>query len=391
MRRWLLLLAVACASAGVFLIAPGLQQHDGAMARLVRAADLARDEDWAAAEQEFSNAIAFDRDNPVIWVGRAHTRDAQSRRSGAHADITQAFQLDPNATPGLVGAILGPFRRNTYAYNYYTEGTEQSGLATRYDGTEGEQAYIDRALLALDRSIALNPRSGDALAYRGLVYAQMDDHDHALANFNRALAVDHDSVFALVYRGASLVSLGRLEEAFADVDRALELDPSYGVAYLYRGSVNLYLERYDDAYQDFDTYVTLFPSDSLGYDWRGYISAIMYDHVAALADYDRAIELYNGDWNYYLHRGDAHYSLAHYDLALADFRRAADMTTDEALPYASLAVVYCALDDDDATDENVELALDIDPSAFLMLSEDVLRGNCGGPTAPPPLPNEALT
>ena len=48
----------------------------------------------------------------------------------------------------------------------------------------------DRALVDLDRAIAINPRDADTYNNRGNVYMDKEDIDRALADFDRAVALD---------------------------------------------------------------------------------------------------------------------------------------------------------------------------------------------------------
>jgi tetratricopeptide (TPR) repeat protein len=98
----------------------------------------------------------------------------------------------------------------------------------RFRRSTGELAG---AIDAADRSVAINPRSIDALILRGELTRSQYGLAAAVPWFNRALELDPDNVTALLERATTFGDLGRMRAMLADSRRVLELSPANPVAY----------------------------------------------------------------------------------------------------------------------------------------------------------------
>lgn len=58
---------------------------------------------WAAAEDDYNHALAFDAARADVYVARAEARTAQGNKGGARSDIDKALTLDPHSADALVG------------------------------------------------------------------------------------------------------------------------------------------------------------------------------------------------------------------------------------------------------------------------------------------------
>ena len=81
---------------------------------------------------------------------------------------------------------------------------------------------------ALDRAIALDPKSAQAWLNRGLARANAGDSAGALADLDRAVRLAPRSARAHYARGRVLRARGDTPRAQAEFDRAAELDPAFG-------------------------------------------------------------------------------------------------------------------------------------------------------------------
>lgn len=93
------------------------------------------------------------------------------------------------------------------------------------------QAYLvagdsERAEDELLRSLALDPRNGDALTLLGNLYMQAGRPDRALPLYERSAEIE-TNVYAVTNAGAALAKLGRIDEAIATFRRATDIDAGY--------------------------------------------------------------------------------------------------------------------------------------------------------------------
>jgi tetratricopeptide (TPR) repeat protein len=93
----------------------------------------------------------------------------------------------------------------------------------------GMPALSERALLSLDRALALRPDSAEAWRRRGSVLVTMARDEEALAAFERALARDPTDASAHAGVGrVHFVLRGEFRQAIAAYERALTLNPKAG-------------------------------------------------------------------------------------------------------------------------------------------------------------------
>jgi adenylate cyclase len=86
------------------------------------------------------------------------------------------------------------------------------------------------AEVELKRAIELNPNSGNAYDYYGLLLSALERYDEALEMQHRAHELD-----PLVHRGidiaTTLLRAGRYDEALRTVNRVLDVDPHFALAH----------------------------------------------------------------------------------------------------------------------------------------------------------------
>ena len=91
---------------------------------------------------------------------------------------------------------------------------------TQYQAHDKEKAIVE-----VDRAIALNPNLPEAHSLRGRLAFLESDLKGAEAEFRKALALDPNSFDALLWLGTLLREQGRLEQAHEELGRAIQLRP----------------------------------------------------------------------------------------------------------------------------------------------------------------------
>ena len=113
----------------------------------------------------------------------------------------------------------------------------------------------DEAAAAVERAVALNPRSVGARFNRALTYSELGDVQGALVELNAAIELRADVAPLFTERGAAYALLGRSAEARADWTRSLALDSTYIWPYFYRALDAITAGQYADAAADLDVVV----------------------------------------------------------------------------------------------------------------------------------------
>jgi len=89
------------------------------------------------------------------------------------------------------------------------------------------QGNIDRAIVAFDQAIVINPKSSLAYLNRGLAWRQKGDGNRALIDLDQAVKLAPNTARGYYNRGLLLRERGDDRRAKADQTRAVDLDPDY--------------------------------------------------------------------------------------------------------------------------------------------------------------------
>ncbi len=125
----------------------------------------------------------------------------------------------------------------------------------------------------------------------GFTYNNQGEYDKAIVAFNKAIELDPDFALAYNNRGWAYIELGQYEQGIADCTKAIELDPGLALAYSNRGWAYIRLGQYEQGIADCTKAIELDPGLALAYSNRGWAYIELEQYEQAIADYDKAIEL----------------------------------------------------------------------------------------------------
>lgn len=147
----------------------------------------------------------------------------------------------------------------------------------------------NRALAALDKALAINPRSGRAFFGRAFVYSLKGDRVKTMQALDQAIEVDPNLAAAYSARSSLFRTVGDYDRAFADADRAVKLLPQSATALINRCQLGAMVGRLDTALADCVAAVKLGPAQPAVLDTRAfaYLKAGRFDD--AIADYDAVL------------------------------------------------------------------------------------------------------
>jgi len=141
-----------------------------------------------------------------------------------------------------------------------------------------------RAIVHLDRAIALNPGYGYTWESRGTAWSNLGDYDRAIADYGRAIELLPGEASALYNRGVALYRLGHIRRAIRDYSRALSLDANLGDTWYNRALAYLKLGDYLHARTDYDRVLELNAEDVSAYRGRALCHYELKDYEHAWAD-----------------------------------------------------------------------------------------------------------
>ena len=119
----------------------------------------------------------------------------------------------------------------------------------------------DEAIKCLDKVLAIDPESTDALGRKAVMLNALDRHDEAIECYDKMLAVDPDNAMVLHIKGITLSNLDRHDEAIECYDKMLAVNPDIADVLYDKGLSLNALERHDEALDCYTKSLAINPDD----------------------------------------------------------------------------------------------------------------------------------
>lgn len=187
-------------------------------------------EDYAAAINEFTEAIKLNPKNDLAYGMRARSYNMNKEFNKADDDINQALKINPKNVfayhaQGYKKAYMNDFDGAIAAYTQLLKIDPNYAVAYRNRGN----AYLrkndnDKAIVDFNQAIKLDPNNAGAYSNRGIVYYNKNDFDKAIADYTQAIRINPNLAEAYHNRGNVYKKLGDTVKANADFNKAKELD-----------------------------------------------------------------------------------------------------------------------------------------------------------------------
>ena len=132
----------------------------------------------------------------------------------------------------------------------------------------GRDKQLNDALKQLNKEIAQNPKSVEALTARAEVYELMQKFAEAVADLNKVIAIDKDKANAYQHRGLIQFKSGNIKESIADFDAYIERVPKAKISHWQRGISYYYAGQYDNGIKQFEGYQDFDSNDVENAVWR---------------------------------------------------------------------------------------------------------------------------
>ncbi|HOR50973.1 MAG TPA: tetratricopeptide repeat protein [Candidatus Hydrogenedentes bacterium] len=153
----------------------------------------------------------------------------------------------------------------------------------------------NEALSCLEKSLALNPASGEAMLQAGYIYASKGEHERAVALYLKALEIKPHSRYLLNNLGYEHYLRKEYDRACDYYRRALEVSPRYTLAYNNLGNALLKLGNYEEALVNYDRALAIDPKDPFAECNRGNLFLETERYQEAAAAYRMALAADSGN------------------------------------------------------------------------------------------------
>jgi tetratricopeptide (TPR) repeat protein len=181
--------------------------------------------------------------------------------------------------------------------NYTTEkiSTAKEKMEMMKSGTEWEMARqsflagdLDKALKAVDRSIAMNPQVAKSQVLRGRIMFEKGDMEHALESLQKAQAIDPNLADARYFAGLAYERLSQKEKALEQYQKAAELEPSNAQYTTVSAEMLIDLDRLDEAREFLESRSGTFEHNAAVRQVLGHIALMKNDPKTAVTLFDEA-------------------------------------------------------------------------------------------------------
>jgi serine/threonine protein kinase/Flp pilus assembly protein TadD len=227
----------------------------------------------------------------------------------------------------------------------------------KYQATR-ESAWIERAIVATDRALVLDPLQAQARISLGIIYHGTGKIDRAIEEFQRAIELQPLSDDAYRWLGRCFKRKGDVEEALSRFEKAIEIRPRYWDNYYQLGVCYYTFGRYRDAAEQFRRVVTIQPDNYRGYDNLGAIYCLLGSYEDAIAMHRRAIEI-NPDGVSYANLGTAYFFIGRYEDAIAAYNTALELNPQDEVIHLNLGDAYLGVGRSEEAEAQFERAMQL--------------------------------
>lgn len=327
---------------------------------LERGAQAIEQEDWAAAREAFTEAIATNPADPRGYIGRGQALANLDLPQDALTDFKTAMDYTNRADEAS---------KTLRAETQYQRGKMYLDMGNQ---------FIGAALPDLQAAVAANSKDlryafalGKALAIASPFSPGAGAQAEPL--LTKYLEANPEDAEALRLRGIAFASMNKVEEAMADLNKAIEIDPASHETYLTLATLEITQKNYQEAVNALEKAIELYKpaegQENIPF-IQGYISlAVVYEELGkvaedqakaraafekAIATVDTLIKLLPEDRNFdpsraeaYRHRGIANRFLEQYGQAVKDFSKSINYNPEQGETYFRRAICFTLMGEEE--------------------------------------------
>ena len=355
--------------------------------------------DWAAAIPTWLRAQALAPDDVRAYVALGRGLIAQGQFEPAARYLTSALQLEP-AHPGahaLLGRLLmaddaGAGPPVAQAAEHLRQAGDGDLLAV-LEATEAESDPARRALVLgaaflqrdeltlarqhLERAVALDPTSAEALAYLAHTLDRQGETVAAEVLLTQALELDSESALAYYFLGVHERLVGNVERAQAALEQALQRDPENAALHVELGETLVALGDYAAAEEWYAGAVEIAPENV---EFHLILAHFYLDHLYRVAEggvpaAEAAVDQAPDDARAHDLLGWAYRLAGDPSGAVAELRLALALDPDLVSALYHLGSLYAAFGQREPAREYLQRAADLDTGGYYRLRAEQLLGD----------------
>ena len=225
----------------------------------------------------------------------------------------------------------------------------------KYQDTR-EGVWVNRAIAASDRALALDPYQAQVHISLGIIYHGTGKIERAVEEFELAVELRPASDDAFRWLGRCYTRKGEAERAISCFEKAIEIRPGYWDNYNNLGNAYYTFGRYREASEQFRRIIEIQPDNFQGYSNLGSMYYLLGLYEDAVAMYRRAIEIYPNE-DSYGNLGTAYFYLERYEDAQAAYKSAMEVDPRNDVLHRNLGDVYLRVERRQDAEAQFEIAI----------------------------------
>ncbi|MBN3897195.1 MAG: tetratricopeptide repeat protein [Nostoc sp. NOS(2021)] len=289
-----------------------------------------------------------------IYQNRAIARTGLEDKQGAIADLQKAADLyQRQGKKAESQVVLNALRKL------------QDIPSASQSTTPSNQADPQTVIATANQAIALNPKDANAYFNRALARYLQGDKKRTLEDLNQVTKLKPEYSLAWYNRGFLLGELGQQDEAITSYNRAIQVNNEWGkksLADAYLNRANLYSDRgdYRRAIADYDQVLRLNPKNAVAYALQGLNYQRRGDNQAAIKDFNSAVRIDPNNAVAYFARGLSYHLQGDYQGALAAYEKATVQDAKLLAAVNNLGLIKYELQDIEGAIRQFQAAIEID-------------------------------
>lgn len=339
----------------------------------------------------------------VIWGSqyRGDAADLFSIQDAVCESVAAALQV--NVSGRIRDQIAKPATTNIDAFEFYSKGRAflerrdvkanldfaiqmfdealklDQNFALAYAGlceaywrkyqTTRENIWVDRAVIASDHALVLDPHQAQVHISLGIIYYGSGKVDKAIEEFERAANLQPMNNDAYRWLGHCCMRKGEIEQAIIYFKEAIRIRPGYWENYNDLGRCLQTFGRYGEASEQFRQVIIIQPDNFHGYNNLGAMYHLLGRYNDAVAMYERAIEIYSNA-DSYTNLGTAYFYLERYEDAIAAYISAITLNPHDNILYQNLGDAYLRVRREQDAEAQFKLALQLLEERLLINPND---------------------
>lgn len=258
---------------------------------------------YSEAIKKFDQAIALKYNDPELYILKGNSLSHSDDKTAAIENYTKAIEIDPKSARAYFNRGVSYREKEQYdkaiadfTSAFESDPTDASALMQRASINFYSQNNYNKAILDMEKYIALEPKDALGFLFLGICTSKVDSKPKTIAKcieyFTKSIELDDTESNSYYYRGYAYYDKGDNKKAMKDFDKAIELDPKKHEAYFERGNLFLDAKDYQKQIANYDKAIEFSPKSGKYYYWRGYAKLFgLKDKDAACIDYLKAIDL----------------------------------------------------------------------------------------------------